>query len=322
MAEKGTIVLAGGAGFLGRALAAHFGRQGRPVVVLSRGARPGAGPGRQVKWDGATVGEWARELEGAAMVVNLVGRSVNCRYTEANRAEILRSRVDATRVVGEAVARCARPPAVWLNASSLALYADVRDHGMDESTSETGDDFSADVCRAWERTLFEAPTPYTRRVALRLSMVFGLGRGSVYEAFAGIVRRGLGGTQGDGGQYVSWLHVGDFCRAVEWLESRGEISGPVNVCAPNPLSNREFMRAFRAACGVRIGLPAARWMLEIGAFFLRTETELLLKSRRGVPGRLLAGGFRFDHPEWPEAVAAIVAQERASRGLQRTDAAP
>lgn len=316
MATTGTIVLAGGAGFLGRALTGYFGQRGRPIVVLTRTPRSDAGAVRYVGWDGATVGAWARELDGAAMVVNLTGRSVNCRYTARNRAEILRSRVDSARAVGEAVARCERPPAVWLNTSSLALYADRPVRPMDESTATTDAGFSADVCRAWEQALFGATTPKTRRVALRLSMVFGPGRNGVYEAFARIVRRGLGGTQGDGGQYVSWLHVADFCRAVEWLETQGEISGPVNLCAPNPLPNRDFMRAFRVACGARIGFPATRWMLEIGAFILRTETELLLQSRRGVPGRLLTGGFRFEHPAWPEAVAAIVAQERASGGLR------
>lgn len=322
MPASGSIVLAGGSGSLGRALAAHFGRMGRRVVVLSRGAKASTGPVRYVRWDGATLGDWARELDGAAMVVNLTGRSVNCRYNARNRAEIVNSRVDATRVVGEAVARCARPPAVWLNASSATIYRDARDRDMDEATGEIGEGFSVDVCRAWERALFEAPAPQTRRVALRISLVFGLGRGGVYEVLARLVRRGLGGRQGDGGQFVSWLHIADFCRAVEWLEAHGEISGLVNFCAPHPLPNRDFMQAFRAAYGVRIGLPATAWMLAIGAIFLRTETELLLKSRRVVPARLLGGGFRFDYPTWPEAVAAIVAQEKQSGGLRGAGSAP
>jgi len=315
MAATGTIVLAGGAGFLGRALAEHFGARGRRIVVLTRRPEAGAGPMRYVAWDGATVGEWALELEGAAMVVNLTGRSVNCRYNERNRAEILSSRVNATRAIGEAIGRCAQPPAVWLNASSLALYGESGDAVLDEETPVTATNFSAEVCRQWERALMAGEMPKTRRVALRISLVFGRGEGSVYETLSGLVRRGLGGRQGDGRQYVSWMHVADFGRAVEWIEAHGEVAGPVNLCAPGPVTNSEFMRGFRAAWGVRIGLPAERWMLEIGAFFMRTEPELILTSRRGVPGRLLQGGFKFDHPTWPEAIAAIVAQDRASRGL-------
>ena len=306
MAANETIVLAGGAGFLGRALAAHFASLGWRIVVLSRAPQADAESVRQVSWDGATPGDWTRELEGAAALVNLAGRSVNCRYDARNRAAILRSRVDSTRVLGETVARCARPPPVWLNPSSATIYRDARDRPMDEATGEMGTGFSVDVCRAWEQALFDTPAPRTRKVALRLSMVFGPGRGGVFEAFARIVRLGLGGTLGDGGQFVSWLHVADFCRAVEWLLAHNEISGAVNVCAPNPLPNAEFMRVLREECGARIGLPAARWMLEVGAFFLRTETELLLKSHRVVTGRLLSAGFRFEYPEWRPAVRAVI----------------
>jgi uncharacterized protein (TIGR01777 family) len=262
---------------------------------------------RHVRWDGASVDDWTRELDGAAAVVNLAGRSVNCRYNARHRAEILNSRVNATRAIGAAVAQCARPPAVWLNASSATIYRDARDRAMDEATGEVGEGFSVEVCRAWERAFFEAPAPVTRKVAMRLAIVFGPPPGGVFEVFERIVRRGLGGTQGDGGQFVSWLHLEDFCRAVEWLLAHGEVEGPVNLCAPNPLPNREFMRAFREAGGVRIGLPAARWMLEVGAFFMRTETELLLKSRRVVPGRLLAGGFHFHFTHWSTTVRELVA---------------
>lgn len=307
-----TLVLAGGAGFLGRALTTHLAHRGWRIVVLSRTPRPDRGPVRYLAWDGATLGPWAAALDGAAALVNLAGRSVNCRYTARHRAEILRSRVDSTSVLGEAVARCTQPPPVWLNPSSATVYRDARDRDMDEATGELGGGFSEDVCREWEQALFAAPTPRTRRVALRLAIVFGPGRDGVFEAFARIVRLGLGGTLADGGQFVTWLHVADCCRAVEWLLARDDISGAVNLCAPRPVTNAEFMRAFRQACGVRIGLPATRWMLEIGAFFLRTETELLLKSRRVVPGRLLAGGFGFEHPAWPEAIRAVVAADAAA----------
>ena len=289
----------------------------RPVVVLTRSPRSGPGPVRQVGWDGRTVGAWERELDGAAMAVNLAGRSIDCRFTERNRAEVLNSRIEATRALGAAIARAKRPPAVWLNASSLALYDGAPDAELSEETPTTAQDFLAEVCRRWEQTLAEAPTPATRRVALRISLIFGGGAGGVYEKLAGLTRRGLGGPQGDGRQYVSWMHVEDFCRAVEWLETHEEMAGPVNLCAPGAVTNREFMRALRAAWGVRIGLPAARWMLEVGAFFMRTEAELILTSRRGVPGKLRAEGFEFAHPEWAQAIATLVAQDRASRRLQR-----
>jgi len=309
MGTNETIVIAGGAGFLGRALTEHFTSLGWRVVVLSRHARAELGKVHFLRWDGATRGDWAGEIDGAAALVNLVGRSVNCRYNARNRAEILRSRVDSTRVLGEVVAASAQPPPVWINPSSATIYRDVRDRPMDEFTGEIGDGFSVDVCRKWEQTFFDAPAARTRKVALRLSMVFGPGSGGVFEAFSRIVRLGWGGTLGDGGQFVSWLHVTDFTRAVAWLITQQEFSGAVNLCAPNPLPNGEFMRIFREECGVRIGLPAARWMLEVGAFFLRTETELLLKSRRVVPSRLLAAGFNFEFPEWRRAIAAIISSK-------------
>ncbi|HVU25145.1 MAG TPA: TIGR01777 family oxidoreductase [Opitutus sp.] len=303
----GDIVLAGGAGFLGRALTEHLRQAGRSVVVLSRGAHRDAAGVRHVRWDGATAGEWAGELDGAAAVVNLAGRSVNCRYNARNRAAILDSRVHATRAIGAAVARCARPPAAWLNASSATIYREARDRPMDEATGEIGAGFSVEVCQAWEQAFFAAAAPKTRKVALRLSIVFGAAPGGAFEVFQRLVRLGLGGTQGDGGQFVSWLHLADFCRAVEWLLAHEEIAGPVNVCAPDPLPNADFMRAWREACGVPIGLPAAAWMLEIGALILRTETELLLKSRRVIPRRLQESGFHFDFTPWPRAIADLVA---------------
>ncbi|HWA87888.1 MAG TPA: TIGR01777 family oxidoreductase [Opitutus sp.] len=303
----GDIVLAGGTGFLGQALAEHLRSAGRRVVVLSRRAGGETEGVKQVRWDAGNVGDWARELDGAAAVVNLAGRSVNCRYSARNRAEILNSRVNATRAIGAAVARCARPPAVWLNASSATIYRDARDRAMDEAAGDPGEGFSVEVCQAWERAFFEAPAPRTRKVAMRLSIVFGPAPGGVFGIFQRIVRLGLGGRQGDGGQFVSWLHVTDFCRAVEWLLAHDEISGPVNLCAPVPLPNAEFMRAWREACGVKVGLPATAWMLRIGAFFLRTETELLLKSRRVVPRRLQDSGFHFQFGAWRPAVADLTA---------------
>jgi uncharacterized protein (TIGR01777 family) len=297
----GRLVLAGGSGFLGRVLAAHFAAAGWEVVVLGRRAGTPGGA-RWVQWDARALGPWASELEGAAAVVNLAGRSVNCRYDAGNRAAILHSRVESTRVLGRAIAACEAPPPVWLNSSTATIYRHSLDRPMDEATGEIGatpaakDAFSVEVAQAWEAALAETETPGVRKVALRTAMVLGLDPNSVYPTLLRLARLGLGGPLAGGRQYVSWIHAADFCRAIEWLIERPELSGPVNVAAPSPVTNAELMRRFRAAAGTPFGLPASRWMLELGAWALGTETELVLKSRRVVPRRLLESGFEFRFP--------------------------
>lgn len=313
------VVIPGGSGQVGAILARAFTDDGHEVVVLSR--NPGAAPWRVAGWDGRTIGPWAAEIDGADVVVNLAGRSVNCRYNAANRRAMLESRVDSTRAVGEAIRQAARPPFVWLQASTATIYAHRYDAENDEATGILGgaeEDapgtwrFSIDVARAWERAANEAETPRTRKVLLRSAMTMSPDRGGVFDVLLGLVRRGLGGVNGDGRQYVSWIHDRDFVRTVYWL-IENPLEGPVNLAAPNPLPNAEFMRALRKAWGIGIGLPATRWMLEIGAVFLRTETELILKSRRVVPGRLLEGGFEFEFPTWERAAADLCRRWRAGR---------
>ena len=316
--NKQKIILAGGSGFLGGELAKHFSALGWCVVVLAR--LPNSRPEgvREVAWDGRSLGDWVNELEGATAVVNLTGRSVDCRYNAKNRREIMESRVHSTRVVGEAIVRCKTPPRVWLNSSTATLYQHTFGSPHDESSREMDsatdakDAFSVGVAQAWERALFEemdgrlvisSPIrPSTRRVALRTSMVLGLGRNSVFPVLRRLTKLGLGGRQGSGKQFVSWIHVEDFCRAIEWIITHEELGGPINQCAPNPLPNAEMMKLFREVCPVPLGLHATEWMLEIGAFFLRTETELIFKSRRVVPGKLLASGFQFCFPTFKEAI--------------------
>lgn len=326
------LVLPGGSGQIGTILSRAFHARGHEVVVLGRRAiehgdqeRRRAGtvvPWRLAAWDAATLGPWAEELDGADAVINLAGRSVNCRYTPANRREIVESRVNSTRVVGEAIARCRRPPRVWLQASTATIYAHRYDAANDEADGILGGGepgapdtwrFSIEVAKAWEQALDSAVAPRTRKVALRSAMTMSPDRGGIFDVLLGLVRRGLGGAAGDGRQYVSWIHERDFVRAIDWLIAREDLSGPVNVCAPNPLPNAEFMRELREAWGARLGLPAARWMLEIGAVFMRTETELILKSRRVVPGRLLASGFDFEFPQWREAARELCRRWRAGR---------
>lgn len=300
------IVIPGGTGFLGSMLTEHLAARGYEIVVLTRSPGPSTVTVRQVVWDGASLGAWAQELEGATAVINLAGRSVNCRYNESNRRAIYASRLRSTAVIGVAIAACRRPPHVWLNSSSATIYRDARDRPMDETTGEIGAGFSVDVCQKWEQAFAEAATPHTRKVALRTAIVFGHGRGGPFEAFHRLVRYGLGGKQGDGTQYVSWIHSEDFARAITWLLAHESLSGVFNLAALQPLPNHEFMHAFRQACHQPIGLPATKWMLELGAFFLRTETELLLKSRRVVPRRLLESGFQFNFSDWHSAVIDLV----------------
>lgn len=315
------ILLPGGAGQIGGILARALHADGHDVVVLSRA--PTAAPWRVVAWDGTTIGPWASELDGADVVINLAGRSVNCRYHAANRRAIVESRVNSTRAVGVAITQAARPPRVWLQAGTATIYAHRYDGAHDEASGVLGGDepgapdtwrFSVEVARTWERTFAESDTPHTRKVMLRSAMVLSPDRGGVFDVLLGLVRRRLGGRAGDGRQYVSWVHDRDFVRAIRWLIERNDLAGPVNVCAPNPLPNAEFMKALRDAWGVRLGLPAPRWLLEVGAFFLRTETELVLKSRRVVPGRLLGSGFEFECPQWPDAARDLCQRWRDEHG--------
>jgi uncharacterized protein (TIGR01777 family) len=292
-----TLILPGGAGYLGRHLAVFFAGLGYHVIILTRRPRPDTAAIRHLLWDGRTLGPWADAFDGAHAVINLAGRTVNCRYTARHKREIYDSRLFSTAVVGRAVAAARTPPKVWINSSSATIYRDARDRPMDEFTGEPGHGFSVNVCQKWEAALDAAPTPHTRKIALRSAMVFGPGAGGVYEAFRRIAKLGLGGTLGSGDQFVSWVHLRDFCRAVRFMIDHDGLSGPVNLASPDPIPNRDFMRTLRRSLRKRIGLPATKWMLEIGAFVLRTETELLLKSRRVVPGKLLAARFEFDFPE-------------------------
>jgi uncharacterized protein (TIGR01777 family) len=314
------IVIPGGSGQIGTLLARAFHAAGNEVVVLSR--RPGGTPWRVAGWDARTLGPWAAELKGAEAVINLAGRSVNCRYTRANRQAILASRVDSTRAVGEAIAAAVRPPRVWLQMSTATIYAHRHDAPNDEAGGIIGGAepdapadwrFSVEVARAWERAVEEAPSAHTRRVVMRTAMVMSADRGGIFDVLLGLVRRWLGGRAGDGRQFVSWIHEDDFVGAVRWLIAHDEITGPVNLAAPNPLPYADFMRALRQAWGARFGLPATRWMLAVGAFFLRTEPELVLKSRRVVPIRLLEDGFAFRFPTWPEAAQDLCRRWREAR---------
>ncbi|GAA3954679.1 TIGR01777 family oxidoreductase [Hymenobacter algoricola] len=298
------MVIAGGSGFLGQHLSRYFRARGYQVVSLSR--RPAVGPDHR-QWDARTLGPWAAELEGATVLLNLAGRSVDCRYTEANKGEILASRVDSTLVLGQAVAQCQNPPAVWLNSSTATIYADTRGDARanTEAAGTIGRGFSVGVATAWEAALQAAATPRTRRVALRTAIVLGPD-GGAFPVLKRLAKLGLCSPQGRGEQWISWLHVEDFCRAVEFLAVETQDSGAFNVCAPNPLPNREFNALLHQRLRPWLRLPQPEWLLRLGALLLRTETELILKSRKVVPARLLALGFGFRYPTCAQALDALI----------------
>lgn len=299
----------GGSGHVGQSLRRHFEANGHEVLVISRSGSDG--------WDGKSLGPWTSKLEGSDVVINLSGRSVNCRYNRANLDEMMASRVNATRVIGEAIRQCTKPPKVWINSSTATIYQHRFDAPNDDHTGILGSEAdrmpakwlaSVNIAIAWEEALWKAEVSATRKIAIRSAMVMAPIDGSIFAVLVGLARRGLMGTQAGGKQYVSWIHEQDFCRAIDWIVEHSDMQSPINVTSPNPLPQREFAKILRDAVGAKIGLPATRWMLELGAIGMRTETELLLKSRRVVPSLLLESGFKFDFPHWTAASRDLVAK--------------
>jgi len=307
------IVIFGANGFLGRYLCRHFARRGKEVVAIARNREGWSGDGMFLEWDGKTLGPWALALEGAEAVINLSGRSVNCRYTEKNRREIIESRVDSTRVIGNAIAICKTPPKTWLNASTATWYRHAEDKPQNDWLGEPGEGFSCEVAQAWEDVFFGAEVPAeTRKLALRIGMVLANEDATVYDVLRKLTARGLGGPMGSGNQRISWIHMEDFLRAVEFAINDPFLDGTINVTAPEFPTNREWMRTFREAVDMPLGLPATNWMLKIGACFMGTETELVTKSRWADSVRLRDAGFRW---RWGR-VADAVADLHGRRGLE------
>ena len=328
------ILIPGGSGQVGTILARHLYKQGHEITVLSRNPREHPEQlWRNLQWDGLHPGPWTAEIDRSDAVIHLSGRSVNCRYNPQNRAEIFSSRVQPTLLLGRVIANSPTPPKIWMNASTSTFYRHSLDTPQDEFTGQLGDlpsqrgtnepadlpetwSFSIDVAHRWEKALATTLTPNTRKIRLRSSMVMSPDAGGVFSVFSRLVRLGLGGTQGPGTQFVSWIHDQDYCRATDQLLAHPEITdatnGVVNMTAPDPIPNRQFMRTLREAWNQPFGLPASSWMLELGAIPMQTETELILKSRRVVPGVLLANGFQFQFPTWHDAAEDLVA--RIKRG--------
>lgn len=353
------IVIAGGTGFIGQAMARYFGKDNH-VVILSRQSVNGpnnnyaqqlvkASDGYNItywRWDGVHVEKhWLNDLDGCDIVINLAGKSVNCRYHERNKQECLDSRVEATKAIGQAIRHARQAPALWINAASATIYRHAMDRPQDEDSGEIREwkrdnmpysfldrlrfrckkakarllhgkdsaqyrsldkDFSVDICQRWEGTFFEEHTPATRKVALRAAIT--LGAGGVMVPYFNLLKAGLGGYQGSGQQMYSWVHEEDLCRIVEWCYEHSEVEGPLNCAAPNPVSNSDFMRLLRKVTGHKIGLPAYTWMLELGAALIGTETELVLKSRWVLPGRLLKEGFQFKYTQTEDALQDIISK--------------
>ena len=321
------IVIPGGSGQIGTTLAQHFHQQGHTVTVLSR--VPKAAPWQVVPWDAQTVGPWTAALERSDVCINLAGRSVDCRYHTENRQQMYDSRIVSTRLLNDVMESLAHPPRLWLNASTATIYRHALDRPMDEITGELGGNepgapdtwnFSIRIAKDWEAAFFAGQTRNTRKIAMRSAITFIARQGGVLEVLSNLTRSRLGGAQGSGAQYVSWIHEADFVRAVDFLIENEALTGPVNICSPHPLRNRAFMRALRAAWRQPVGIGAPAWMIEIGSFLLRTESELVLKSRQVIPTRLLNAGFFFTYLEWPAAAQELVsryrcASERAQEGV-------
>ncbi|WEK18243.1 MAG: TIGR01777 family oxidoreductase [Candidatus Pedobacter colombiensis] len=299
------IILAGGNGYLGGVLAQYYQNLAEEIIILSRKPAPADGNIKTIVWNGVDEGEWEGTLEGAVLLVNLCGKNVNCRYTEKNRNEIVASRINPTKALGRAINKMKSPPELWINITSATIYRHAEDHAQDEEMGEIGYGFSIDVCRQWEQTFFETNTPNTRKITLRMGIVFGRSDGA-FPRLLNLVKFGLGGRQGDGNQYVSWIHEQDVAKCTEWLMQHKDLNGVVNCTSPEAVKNAKLMKIIRTAYGIPFGLPSPTWLLELGAIFIGTETELILKSRWVAPKHLADSGYPFIFQKAEHAIKDIL----------------
>ena len=317
--ENKKIIIAGGSGFIGQEMTKYFGKQNKIIILTRQTGNEKNNRNRYnsltkddllnvkfVKWDSINIDEWSKEFNGADLIINLAGKTVNCRYTEKNKKEIVDSRINATEVIGEAIRTCISPPKLWINASSATIYRHAIDKPQDENTGEFHNGFSVQVCKLWEKIFYEQQTLYTRKVALRMAIT--LGPGGVLVPYFNLLKFGLGGEQGTGKQMFSWVHIEDTCRMIEWFFDHNDMEGTYNCCSPNPVMNKVFMKTLRNAIGYKIGLPIPAWMLKFGATLIGTETELVLKSRWVLPTKIIESGFRFKYPLLQDAFKDIVSK--------------
>jgi uncharacterized protein len=301
------IILAGGSGYLGQVLADYYKDKAKEIIILSR--QVGVNKGNIVyhQWDAKSKGEWVKQLEGADLLVNLCGKNVNCRYILENRWAILNSRIIPTALLEAAIKGLSHPPKLWLQCASATIYRHAEDHYQDEENGEIGEGFSVEVCKAWEDCFMKLEVQGVRKALLRVSMVLGRNDG-VFPRLKNLVLSGLGGCQGKGNQYVSWIHEQDFARITEWMLLNESLSGVYNVTAPEAVTNKSFMQLLRKVYRIPVGIKTPGWLLEIGAILIGTETELVLKSRWVYPKRLLGSGFRFLFPTVKDAINDLAIQ--------------
>jgi len=295
------LIIAGGSGFLGRVLTNYFQDKVEKIVILSRSEEKIKGNIHYLHWDGKTLGDWSASLNGSDVLINLAGKSVDCRYHQKNKDLILSSRTDATRVLGQAIEECTDPPKIWINSSTATIYRHSLNKEMDETTGEIGQGFSVKVATSWEHEFFSFSLKQTRQVALRTSIVLGKS-GGAFPALLNLTKMGFGGKQGDGKQKISWIHEEDFVRAVHFIIQQNGISGVINVVAPKPVSNENFMELLRKETSAPFGLPMGKTLLRIGARIIQTEPELILKSRNVIPKRLEENGFQFYYKSLKESL--------------------
>ena len=305
------IVMAGGTGFLGQLLIKSFIEntdQQHDLVVLSRGGVL-PNPVRLVPWNARTLSEWAKEVDGADVVINLTGQSVKCLYTD-KKLEILReSRVRSTQVIGQAIRQANKPPALWIQMGTAAIYAHSFDNPHDEATGKIGEAPEiplvwkkiSQLAQDWEQAFYSAQTETTRKVLVRSGVVMGLKKGGAFDIFLNLCRFGLGGPVAGGRQMFSWIHEADFVKAMRFLIDKNTIKGPVNMCSPHPLPQAELMKILRDTVNMKWGLPATKWMIQLSAYLTGIDSELSLKSRYVIPKVLMDSGFVFDFPQWKTA---------------------
>lgn len=298
------IVLAGGSGFLGKCIIEHH-KKDSHIIVLTRGKSRQHKNVQYENWDGKSLGAWSTSLENADVLINLNGKSVDCRYSKSNKELIYSTRLESTEVLGKAIKLCKNPPKIWINSSSATIYRHSLDKAMDEETGEFGSGFSVDVCQKWESVFNSVKVDSTRKVVIRTAIVLGKNQGALMPLKI-LAKFGLGGKQGPGNQYFSWIHEQDFVRAIDFIIANESINGVINLSSPNPINNEDFMKSLRDATHIPFGIQIPSWLLEIGAILIRTETELILKSRWVVPNRLLKAGFKFKYSKIEEALTDLL----------------
>lgn len=298
------LVIAAGTGFLGQALVNHFKNKFEEIVILTRGKSKTIDTIKYVNWNAKTFTGWEKELENAAVLINMAGKSVDCRYTKENKKEILLSRIESTRILNKAVLNCTTPPKHWLNSSTATIYRFSLDKEMDEINGEIGNDFSINVALSWEKAFFKTETPNTLKTALRTAIVLGK-QGGALVPLKTLAKFGLGGKQGKGNQFVSWIHETDFIKAVDFIIQK-EMTGVVNIVSPKPIPNADFMKELRKAVNCPIGIPISEPLLKFGAVVIGTETELVLKSRNVIPRRLQENGFLFEFDTLEKALKNLI----------------